>query len=219
MVLRRPVRRGPGHHQKQDPGPAGLPRVRQARQRRLLRGRQQGRALRRSGRRPSALPQRETRRSWWRRVSGARRWSAPSWATGRHRPPLWGRSAPPPSFTTTTTSTSTAPASCTSPARIDEAVSDKIREVAVRAYRLLGCSGLARVDFFVTEDDHKVGPKRDQHPAGLYLHQHVPQVVDGHGPELWGAFGPAHRPGLSEGRQVRGGALWITDPSVCSTPA
>lgn len=42
------------------------------------------------------------------------------------------------------------------PARIDEAVSDKIREVAVRAYRLLGCSGLARVDFFVTEDDHKV---------------------------------------------------------------
>ena len=42
------------------------------------------------------------------------------------------------------------------PARIDEAVSDKIREVAVRAYRLLGCSGLARVDFFVTEDEHKV---------------------------------------------------------------
>ena len=42
------------------------------------------------------------------------------------------------------------------PARIDEAVSDKIRATAVRAYRLLGCSGLARVDFFVTEDDHKV---------------------------------------------------------------
>ena len=42
------------------------------------------------------------------------------------------------------------------PARIDEAVSDKIREVAVRAYRLPGCFGLARVDFFVTEDDHKV---------------------------------------------------------------
>ena len=26
----------------------------------------------------------------------------------------------------------------------------------MRAYRLLGCSGLARVDFFVTEGDHRV---------------------------------------------------------------
>lgn len=42
------------------------------------------------------------------------------------------------------------------PARIDEAVSEKIRETAVRAYRLLGCAGLARVDFFVTEGEHQV---------------------------------------------------------------
>lgn len=42
------------------------------------------------------------------------------------------------------------------PARIDEATAAKVREVAVRAYRLLGCSGLARVDFFVTEGDHRV---------------------------------------------------------------
>lgn len=42
------------------------------------------------------------------------------------------------------------------PARIEEAVAEKVRETAVRAYRLLGCSGLARVDFFVTEDDHRV---------------------------------------------------------------
>ncbi len=42
------------------------------------------------------------------------------------------------------------------PARIDEEVAEKIRQVAVRAYRLLGCSGLARVDFFVTEGDHRV---------------------------------------------------------------
>ncbi len=42
------------------------------------------------------------------------------------------------------------------PARIDEATSEKIRQTAVRAYRLLGCSGLARVDFFVTEGDHRV---------------------------------------------------------------
>lgn len=42
------------------------------------------------------------------------------------------------------------------PARIPEEVSEKIRQQAVRAYRLLGCSGLARVDFFVTEGDHRV---------------------------------------------------------------
>lgn len=42
------------------------------------------------------------------------------------------------------------------PARIGEEVSEKIRETAVRAYRLLGCSGLARVDFFVTEQEHRV---------------------------------------------------------------
>ena len=42
------------------------------------------------------------------------------------------------------------------PARIPEEVSEKIRQTAVRAYRLLGCSGLARVDFFVTAGDHRV---------------------------------------------------------------
>ena len=42
------------------------------------------------------------------------------------------------------------------PARIPQEVSEKIRQTAVRAYRLLGCSGLTRVDFFVTEGDHRV---------------------------------------------------------------
>lgn len=42
------------------------------------------------------------------------------------------------------------------PARISEETAEEIRRVAVRAYRLLGCSGLARVDFFVTEGDHRV---------------------------------------------------------------
>ena len=42
------------------------------------------------------------------------------------------------------------------PARIDEETAEKIRETAVRAYKWLGCSGLARVDFFVTEDDRRV---------------------------------------------------------------
>ena len=42
------------------------------------------------------------------------------------------------------------------PARIPQEVSEKIRQTAVRAYRLLGCSGLARVDFFVTVGDNRV---------------------------------------------------------------
>jgi len=42
------------------------------------------------------------------------------------------------------------------PARIPEETARQIRETAVRAYRWLGCSGLARVDFFVTEKEHKV---------------------------------------------------------------
>lgn len=33
------------------------------------------------------------------------------------------------------------------PARIDDALSNKLRETAVVAYRLLGCAGMARVDF------------------------------------------------------------------------
>ena len=42
------------------------------------------------------------------------------------------------------------------PARIPEDVAEKIRQTAVRAYRQLGCSGLARVDFFVTEGEREV---------------------------------------------------------------
>ena len=42
------------------------------------------------------------------------------------------------------------------PARIDQEVAEKIRQTAVRAYRWLGCAGLSRVDFFVTQGDHRV---------------------------------------------------------------
>ncbi|MFD3813371.1 D-alanine--D-alanine ligase family protein [Rhodococcus sp. NPDC058639] len=38
------------------------------------------------------------------------------------------------------------------PAKFDTAVSDEIRELAVRAFRALDCQGLSRVDFFVTAD-------------------------------------------------------------------
>ncbi|MGL4306419.1 MAG: D-alanine--D-alanine ligase family protein [Mycobacteriaceae bacterium] len=37
------------------------------------------------------------------------------------------------------------------PAKLDEAVSDEIRSIAIKAFRALDCQGLARVDFFVTD--------------------------------------------------------------------
>ena len=39
------------------------------------------------------------------------------------------------------------------PADIPEALSDRLRETAVAAYKALDCAGLARVDFFLTPDD------------------------------------------------------------------
>lgn len=42
------------------------------------------------------------------------------------------------------------------PARLEEQTAQKVRDTALRAYRMLGCSGLARVDFFVTEEGEVV---------------------------------------------------------------
>jgi D-alanine-D-alanine ligase len=39
------------------------------------------------------------------------------------------------------------------PARISAAASERVRALAVQAFRIAGCSGLARVDFFVEGDD------------------------------------------------------------------
>ena len=39
------------------------------------------------------------------------------------------------------------------PAKIDDEISEEIRRIAIKAYRLLGCSGLSRVDFFVDENN------------------------------------------------------------------
>ncbi len=42
------------------------------------------------------------------------------------------------------------------PARIDDEVAENIREMAVRVYQAVGCRGLSRVDFFVTQEDNRV---------------------------------------------------------------
>ncbi len=43
-------------------------------------------------------------------------------------------------------------AECIAPAPLDEAVSEAIRGYAVDVYKALGCAGLSRVDFFLTEN-------------------------------------------------------------------
>ncbi len=42
------------------------------------------------------------------------------------------------------------------PARIPENVAEEVRETALSAYKIMGCTGLARVDFFVEEGTNKV---------------------------------------------------------------
>lgn len=42
------------------------------------------------------------------------------------------------------------------PARIDQSTSEKIRQTALKAYRIMGCSGLSRIDFFVKAETNEV---------------------------------------------------------------
>ena len=52
------------------------------------------------------------------------------------------------------------------PAKIDDDVSDEVRQLAIRAFHAIDCQGLARVDFFLTEDGP--GDQRDQHDARVH---------------------------------------------------
>ncbi|MGH3644705.1 MAG: D-alanine--D-alanine ligase family protein [Mycobacterium sp.] len=38
------------------------------------------------------------------------------------------------------------------PAKIDDEIADEVRQLAIRAFRAIDCQGLARVDFFLTDD-------------------------------------------------------------------
>ena len=38
------------------------------------------------------------------------------------------------------------------PAKVDDDVADEVRQLAIRAFRAIDCQGLARVDFFLTDD-------------------------------------------------------------------
>jgi D-alanine-D-alanine ligase len=38
------------------------------------------------------------------------------------------------------------------PAKVDDDVSDAVQKLAIRAFNAIDCQGLARVDFFLTDD-------------------------------------------------------------------
>ena len=42
------------------------------------------------------------------------------------------------------------------PARISEETAERVRELAVKIYRAIGCRGLSRVDFFVTRGEERI---------------------------------------------------------------
>ena len=57
------------------------------------------------------------------------------------------------------------------PARISAAARDRVRELAAEAFTLAGCSGLARVDFFVDGEDvllNELNTMPGQTPTSVY---------------------------------------------------
>ncbi|HVW18967.1 MAG TPA: D-alanine--D-alanine ligase family protein [Solirubrobacteraceae bacterium] len=68
------------------------------------------------------------------------------------------------------------------PARVSAAARERVRELAVAAFALAGCSGLARVDFFVSGDDvllNELNTMPGQTPTSVYA-------------KLWEAGGVAY---------------------------
>ena len=66
------------------------------------------------------------------------------------------------------------------PARVSKEVSNQIRETAARAYRMLGCTGLARVDFFVRNGEEVILNELNTMPGFTSISMY---------PKLWEAVG------------------------------
>ena len=69
------------------------------------------------------------------------------------------------------------------PAPIDEELEKRIRQTALALYRLLGCSGFARVDMFLTPENKIVFNEINTIP-GLTAHSRFPNMMKGAGMEL-----------------------------------
>ena len=66
------------------------------------------------------------------------------------------------------------------PAAIAPEINDKIRAIAVQAYQTLGCSGMARVDVFLTADNEVVINEINTLPGFTSISMY---------PKLWQASG------------------------------
>lgn len=69
------------------------------------------------------------------------------------------------------------------PAHLDDAVAEKIRQTAVRAYHTLGCEGFARVDFFVRADSEVLLNELNTIPGFTSISMY---------PKLWEASGVSY---------------------------
>lgn len=66
------------------------------------------------------------------------------------------------------------------PARVDANIAKKIKETAIQIYRTLGCSGLARVDLFITKNQDIVFNEVNTFP-GFTDHSRYPAMMKGIG--------------------------------------
>lgn len=66
------------------------------------------------------------------------------------------------------------------PARIDQETEERIKEVAARAYKALGCTGFARVDLFYTPDGKILLNEINTIP-GFTVHSRYPSMIKGIG--------------------------------------
>ena len=69
------------------------------------------------------------------------------------------------------------------PARIDEGTAERVRQTAAAIYRVLGCSGFARVDMFLTPEKEIVFNEVNTIP-GLTSHSRYPNMLKGVGMTL-----------------------------------
>lgn len=66
------------------------------------------------------------------------------------------------------------------PARIDAATTEKVRELALRMYQVMGCEGYARVDFFATDEGDVIANEINTIPGFTSISMY---------PKLWHASG------------------------------
>ena len=62
------------------------------------------------------------------------------------------------------------------PARVDQETSDRLKETAKLLYKVLGCSGFARVDMFLTPDKEIVFNEINTSP-GFTEHSRYPGMM------------------------------------------